>query len=356
MDPIIWETIMSIETEELREGRSVSQSDFNNGSNKEHRMTQAVKRYDIEFPSHDGVSTIHGLVWQPINSKPKGIVQLIHGMAEHIERYDDFAKYIARHGYLVCGYDHIGHGKSVESSEDLGHMPSKNGAEILVEDAQTLRMMMSSLFEDVPYFLFGHSMGSFVVRVLITKYGEGLAGAIICATGWIPEAVSVVGSRIAKLLARIKGDKASSKFVYSMAEGLYANAIENARTEFDWISYNEDNVDEYMADELNGFKFSLGGYISLIRLTGMASSLEAAKKIPKDLPLLFVAGSDDPVGANGRGVTEAVKLMQKADLQDIEVIIYGGMRHEILNEKESMKVYEDVYSWISKRDREAKEQ
>lgn len=311
-------------------------------------MQNAVDTFDFDFPSADGKSQVHGIIWQPAGSKPVGVIQLIHGMAEHIGRYDPFATFLAQKGYLVCGHDHIGHGLTAESKEEFGHMPVKNGSEVLISDIDSMREIASSVYPDIPYFMFGHSMGSFALRVYLTQFGSGLAGAVICGTGWVPQAVSVVGSRIAKGLAKLKGERGHSNFVHSMVEGVYSNSIKNPRTDLDWISANPDNVDEYMADEMSGFPFTLGGYISLIRLAGTASKLESAKKIPNTLPLLFIAGSEDPVGANGRGVAEAVDLMKRAGAQDVEVIMYGGMRHEILNEKDSMRVFEDVYSWISR--------
>ncbi len=308
-------------------------------------MVSQIITTDFGFPSADGKSTIHGIIWQPAGQSPSGIVQIIHGMAEHIERYEPFARFLVSKGFLVCGHDHIGHGHSAKQG-DLGHMPAKNGAEILVADAHSMRMIVSGIFPDVPYFMFGHSMGSYTLRVYLTKFGADLSGAVICGTGWIPQAVSVMGEKIAKGLAKVKGERASSDLVRSMVTGVFARSVEDPRTEFDWISANEQNVDDYIADDLSGFDFTLGGNISLIRIAGMASRLEAAKKIPHDLPLLFIAGSEDPVGANGRGVAEAVQLMKRAGAKDVKVIIYGGMRHEILNEKENKKVFEDVLKWM----------
>lgn len=311
-------------------------------------MSIDITSFDTQFPSADGKTTIHAIFWQPEKQKPVAVIQLVHGMSEHIERYAPFAEFLASKGFLVCGHDHIGHGGSVVNKEDLGHMPASNGAEILVEDMETLRSIASSIFPDVPYFMFGHSMGSYALRVYLTKYGQDLAGAIICGTGWVPEAVSVFGARIAKGLAKIKGEHGKSKFVHSMINGSFSNSVEDPRTEFDWISENPDNVDEFMEDDLDGFQFTLGGYISLIRLAGIASKLRSAKKIPSTLPLLFIAGSDDPVGADGRGVAEAVDLMKKAGIKDVEVIIYGGMRHEVLNERDNGRVFDDVLGWLER--------
>ncbi len=303
---------------------------------------------ELAFPSWDGESSIHGMLWQPPASMdPVGIVQLIHGMAEHIERYDAFARFLAHAGYIVCGHDHIGHGHSVSTREDLGHMPPETGAEVLVEDVDTLRRIMQDAFsDDLPYFIFGHSMGSFTLRVYLTRHGEGLAGAVLCGTGQQPKPVSFLGNALAKLGARMRGGHEKSMLIYQMADGAFSRRVEDPKTEFDWISMDRHNIDEYMADDLNGFQFTLGGYAALTRLTLQAADLELAKKVPHDLPLLFIAGAKDPVGDDGKGVHAAADMMAEAGAEDVEVILYGNMRHEILNEADSDRVFDDVLRWL----------
>lgn len=301
----------------------------------------------ISFPSMDGASTISAKLWLP-DRDPKGIVQLVHGMAEHIGRYDDFAKYLAAQGYAVCGSDHIGHGASVESDQDLGHMPVKDGEDVLVEDVHGLRQIINhALGEDVPYFIFGHSMGSLVTRVYLSRYGEGLAGAVICGTAHQPLIVSKAGNLLARMVAKFEGPRAKSEFLHSLADGAYSKAIANARTPLDWLSRNEDNVDVYTEDPLTGFIFTAGGYSTLTALAYDAARNGTVKRIPKNLPLLFIAGEEDPVGDNGKGVRQAARQARKAGIIDVEEIIYPEMRHEILNEHEKHQVYADVLMWLN---------
>lgn len=308
-------------------------------------MTDSIKPMEFEFPSWDGESNIHAMMWKP-EGNARGVVQLIHGMAEHIERYQPFADFLASNGFVVVGHDHIGHGHSVSSNDQLGHMPTKTGADVLVEDVDTLRYIASSAYPDLPYFIFGHSMGSFVLRVYLARHGEGLSGAILCGTGNKPHIASLAGNALAQIGSKVRGEKAKSPLIHSMADGAFSNAVENPRTNFDWISANRSNVDAYMQDDLNGFQFTLGGYASLTKLTLLAASLELAKKIPNSLPLLFIAGAKDPVGDNGKGVKAAADLMRKAGAQDVDVILYDGMRHEILNEEDAALVFDDVLAWI----------
>ncbi|WP_165172077.1 alpha/beta fold hydrolase [Adlercreutzia sp. ZJ242] len=312
-------------------------------------MLYPVERTALGFSSADGKSQIKGLLWRPAGAAPsvRGIVQIVHGMSEHAGRYDAFARELAAHGYVACAHDHIGHGKSVTDPEDWGHMPARGGAEVLVEDVDALRRLVSARFaRSVPYFVFGHSMGSFVTRVYLTRHAEGLAGAILCGTGNKPRAVSKAGNVIARTIARVSGERAASPFLRSVADGAYSRAVENARTPFDWLSANEANVDAFIADELCGRPFTAGGYAALTALTYDAARLDLAAKIPPDLPILFIAGSHDPVGDNGEGVRASAEIMRAAGVESVEVVLYQGMRHEILNEDGRERVYADVLTWL----------
>ncbi len=313
-------------------------------------MTHAVRTIEFGFPSWDDRSTIHAIVWLPADglpARPRGIVQLIHGMSEHIERYDTFARFLVQNGFIVCGHDHIGHGHSVSTRAELGHMPPENGADVLVEDVDTLRYIVAHAFgPELPYFIFGHSMGSFTLRVYLTRHGEGLAGAILCGTGQKPQIISLAGNALANLGAKVRGDHAKSDLIHTMADGAFTRAVDDPQTEFDWISTDRANIEEYIRDDLNGFQFTLGGYAALTRLTLLAANLELAKKIPNDLPLLFIAGAKDPVGDSGAGVKAAADMMEKAGVEDVEVILYDGMRHEVLNEADAAIVFDDILAWL----------
>lgn len=311
----------------------------------------AVAVQDMYFPSWDGMSTIHGCVWYPslaggAAGKPKGVVQLIHGMSEHIGRYDRFARYLAACGYAVFGHDHIGHGHSVSADQSFGHMPPETGADVLVEDVNTVRGIAGEAFPDAPYFMFGHSMGSYTLRVYLTRYGEGLAGAAICGTGNEPVPLAIAGNALARMGARLRGETSNSDLIHSLADGAFVKMVEDPQTEFDWISFDRGNIDGFLADELSGFQFTYGGYASLTRLALLAANLELARRVPSEVPLLFVSGAEDPVGNNGKGVLEAVNLMIQAGSRDVEVILYENMRHEILNEAASDEVFADILGWL----------
>ena len=319
-------------------------------------MDQPVTRTSVGFKSHDGKTQIKGLVWCPERVKaggcatsPVGIVQIVHGMSEHVGRYDDFARFLAAQGYVVCAHDHVGHGKSVSDPKEWGCLPAEGGKDILIDDVHELRKTVAARYaRQTPYFLFGHSMGSFVTRAYLARHAEGLAGAVLCGTGNQSRALSKAGNLLARRIAASKGEDTRSDRLDGMGAGAFSKQIENPRTPFDWLSTDPAVVDAYIADEMCGAMFSAGGYATLTDLTGEVASPSCAAKVPKDLPVLFVSGAEDPVGACGKGVQAAADLLRHAGVSDVEVKLYEGMRHEILNEPEHAQVYGDVLDWIRK--------
>lgn len=311
----------------------------------------AVERESLSFASSDGSSTIAGYVWQSADiahraAVPRGVVLLVHGMAEHIERYDEFARFLARAGYIVCGHNQIGHGSS-STPEHWGEIPLDGGRMALVRDVGRLRTMAATYCDaGTPMFVFGHSMGSFVVRNYIALYGDGLAGAILCGTGFVSPATSRAGRGVARLIAKTRGENYRSALLHSMAEGAYSRAIPSRRTDLDWLSVNEENVDRYLADEQCGFMFSAGGYATLTDLTAEVCTLECAQRVPRSLPLLYISGAEDPVGDDGRGVFASAELAKRAGSVDVTCKLYDGMRHEILNETGHELVFNDIRKWL----------
>ena len=277
-------------------------------------MTSEVQIERIEhfIGSSDGTSQLRVLLWIPYlpENELKGIVQIVHGMEEHIDRYDEFARFLARNGFVVGAHDHVGHGKSVLDARDLGHITLDQGDAVLVNDVDRVRRALFEQFSDLPYFIFGHSMGSFVTRVYLSEHAKGV------------------------------------KVLDSMGAGGFARAIENPRTPLDWISVDPAVVDAYIDDPLCGVMFTVGGYAALTGVVARAVDPRVAARIPKDLPLLFIAGAEDPVGENGKAVVRAVELYRDAGVKDVSLILYPGMRHEILNEPGKQTVYADVLVWL----------
>lgn len=312
---------------------------------------QGINREELRFPSADGRSTIRALVWWPelaAGARPRGVVQVIHGMAEHVERYDALARLFASRGFVVCGDDHAGHGASCDP-DSYGCLPARGGAEALVADEHTLRRLVTErVGADAPHLLLGHSLGSYIARVYLAEHGEGLAGVVLSGTGTLPVAVSWAGHALARLTCAVRGEKYRSKLLDGMGVGGYARAVPGP-TGCEWLSHNEKNVATYVADPRCGFMFSAGGYAAVTKLTARACSLAWARRAPHDVPLLFVSGAEDPVGDNGRGVRAAAELARRAGQKHVDVHIYEGMRHEIFNEDDGGRVMADVLSWVEER-------
>lgn len=307
----------------------------------------------ISYPSHDNASTIRALVWEPDDAarpdfSPRAVVQIVHGMSEHVERYAPFAEFLVGRGFVVCANDHVGHGKTA-GERDLGHMPLANGADVLVEDVHALREKVCERYPHARHVMFGHSMGSFVTRVYLTRHADGLSAAILCGTGQQPRIQTVAGRVITRLIAQIRGERHVSRFVDSLGAGAYGRAIKDARTDVDWISSDPDVVDEYIADPLCGQPFTVGAYATLASLVADATDARLARRVPKDLPLLFVAGAEDPVGDCGRGVARAVDEYRNAGVRLVEMGIYPGARHEILNEPCHEAVWHDVEEFLARQ-------
>ncbi|MBO4445716.1 MAG: alpha/beta hydrolase [Clostridia bacterium] len=304
----------------------------------------AVTKTDFTYTSSVGDCEIHATKWIPENAK--AIFNITHGMAEHIERYEGFAEFLAENGFAVYAHDHIGHGKSINGIYKAGYFGDKNAeGTIFVDDNKLIVDIAKEENPGLPVFFFGHSMGSFVTRKYIALYGEGLKGAIICGTGG-PNPATGVAILLANLAGKIKGFDADGKFINGLAFGTY-NKKTAKRTGFDWLTKDEAIVDKYIADPLCGFLFSNNGFKDMLGMLGFVNSADCYANTPKALPLLIISGADDPVGEYGKGV-EKVAAAYKANGNPVDLKLYAGDRHEILNEFDKETVMNDILAWLNK--------
>ena len=294
-----------------------------------------VKKEEFVFDSRDGQSKIHAVRWIP-EGKVIGILQIVHGMAEYIERYEEMAHFFAEKGILVTGEDHLGHGKSVDEKETYGYFCEQDPATVVVRDVHRLKKMTQEDYPGIPYILLGHSMGSFITRNYLFRYGTGIQGAIICGTGSQPGVVVKFSRALAAFQGLLLGEKHTAKLIDKLAFGNYNKQVEKQRTSF----------------ELCGFTFTVNGFRTLFTLLDRLNKEENLKKMPETLPVLFIAGEKDPVGNYGEGVKKAFRDFQKAGLTTLSMKLYPEDRHELLNELDKEKVYEDIYSWILERIKE----
>lgn len=311
-----------------------------------------IKKEEFTFDSRDGQTKIHAVRWVP-EGKVICILQIIHGMAEYIERYEEFAMYMAEKGILVTGEDHLGHGKSVPEGGDYGYFCKQDPATVVVRDVHRLKKMTQEEYPGVPYVILGHSMGSFIFRNYLYRYGTGIQGGIICGTGYMPMPVTACAKAVAKVQKLFVGDKHVSKLMDKIAFGSYNKKIQNPKTKFDWLAARESVVEKYLQDPLCGFVFTVNGFDTLFELIYRAHKTDNMQKIPKELPVFFIAGEEDPVGGYGEGVKAVYKsYTEDLGMKNVALRLYTGDRHEIINEEDRQQVYEELYPWIMERVKE----
>lgn len=310
-----------------------------------------VLKTAFTFTSADGATVIQARRWEPAVTDGaiplRGIVQLVHGMVEYIDRYDAFARVLVELGYVVVGHDQLAHGGSVASEEGWGNLPMRGGKEILIADVESLRVLTQERYL-LPHILFGFSMGSFVARAYAMRHMDSLTGLILCGTGNLPALTSCMGNKAARLIALLRGCDYRSTLLDGMAMGSYNKRFEPARTPYDWLTRDQAEVDAYAADPRCTFIFTVGGYATLTDLTGEVVRYGNVRKMPTTLPVLFISGTADPVGEFGVGVRRAYDLFKTAGMKDVEMILYEDARHELINETNREEVYRDVISWLSR--------
>lgn len=297
-----------------------------------------INRQDFRFRSLDGIHDVHAIRWDPAG-KPRAVLQIVHGMCEHIARYDEFARSLARRGVLVVGHSHLGHGLTARSEEELGWFGEPDGNMLLIGDIHQLREQLQT--PDVPYFILGHSMGSFLLRQYLGLHAEGLAGAVIMGTGDIPGPVLAAGRLVCRSIAAFKGWHHRSAFVSGFVTEGYKR-----KYGLGWLSGNEASNQAYAQDPRCGFRFTLNGFYCFFLGLDRANRQEAAGEIPKDCPLLFIAGAEDPVGGCGKGVRTVYSRYRRQGAR-ARIKLCPGDKHEILNEADREQVFEYLYNWMN---------
>ena len=305
----------------------------------------SYKIIEKEVPSTDGIHTLYGKVYAP-KGEVRALFQVVHGMAEHIERYGDFMAFLAENGFAVFAHDHIGHGKTGKAAGELGFIAEEGGHEILIEDVRAFAEAVKADFPGKKHVLMGHSMGSFIARNYAARYGGELSGLVLMGTGG-PNPAAKAGIVAADILQKNHGAHYVSKLIYKLAFGTY-NARTAKKTDFDWLSVNEANVEKYLADELCGFPFTVSAMKDLITLTSLCNAEKWAMSMPKALHVYLVAGSEDPVGEYGEGVKKVCRMLHLAGVRNSSITLYRGARHEILNEACFPAVCEDILKFTER--------
>ena len=302
---------------------------------------------EFTFTSSNGKSTIYARKFLP-EGTPRGIVQIAHGIAEHIGRYEEFMKFLAGKGFVAAANDHIGHGQSVASDEELGLFDEKDGWDKAVEDMDKLHDIMREEFPDIPYIFFGHSMGSYLLRTYLIRHPEKADLAILSGTGGQLSPVVAAGLGVAETTVRVYGARKISKLLLTLSFGSYNNGYDEPRTEFDWLSSVPEVPDAYIADPKCGFPPTAGLFRDLFYGIMYDSDKDNLVKMNKDMPVLMISGWKDPVGENGKGVKRVFRMFCEAGMKHVHLKLYPNCRHELLNETNKHEVMDDIAAWIDK--------
>lgn len=303
---------------------------------------------DFYFNSSTGKNKIHARMCVP-DAEPRAIVQIIHGIAEYIDRYDEFMSFLADNGIIAVGTDHLGHGKSIESDEQTGFFAYDNGWDYVVRDEEVLRLAMHENYPELPIIVFGHSMGSFMTRTLLIRYPDAFNAAIISGTGNQGAALVNGGLIMGNLVTGLKGAHHYSKFLNNLAFGSYNKIYDNPKTEYDWLSRDEANVQKYIDDPLCGFIPSCSLFRDMMTGVKFITNKKNLTAMNKDMPVYFMSGDMDPVGECGKGVQKAYNNFLEAGMKDVSIKLYPGGRHEMLNEINKDEVYTDILAWLDSK-------
>lgn len=303
---------------------------------------------DFYFQSSTGRTSIHALKCVP-DGKPRAVVQIAHGIAEHIDRYRPFMEFLADNGFVAAGNDHLGHGKSIRVPKEQGFFAEKDGWWRVVDDMDKLHGIMSKEYPELPYVLFGHSMGSFLTRTYLIKHPDRYDAVILSGTGHQSPALVLGGNAAASVMAKLNGAMGDGAKLDSLAFGTYLSKIENPRTKFDWLSRDTEQVDKYISDPLCGFVGKIGLYRDMMQGIKFITSEKNIAQMNKEKPVYFMSGDGDPVGDYGKGVERAYKAFCNAGLHDVFMRLYPGGRHEMLNETNKEQVYQDILNWLNEK-------
>lgn len=303
---------------------------------------------EFTFTSSTGMNRIRAKKYLP-DGEAKAIVQIAHGIAEHIDRYAEFMEFLAGNGYIVVANDHLGHGKSINGPEDLGFFVARDGWNYVLRDMEKLHDRTVKEHPGLPYVMFGHSMGSFLTRTYLIRYPGKYDAAILSGTGHQAKPMVLGGYALASAAVKLYGPRKVGDKLNSIAFGAYNKGFENPRTSFDWLSRDEAQVDKYIADPLCGFVATVSLFRDMMGGIKFITDQKNINTMSRTQPVYFMSGDCDPVGDNGKGVERAYKAFCDAGLHDVMIRLYPGGRHEMLNEVNKYDVYQDILSWLKEK-------
>ena len=306
-----------------------------------------IRTTHFHYPSARDGCSIHALEWAP-EGPPRGIVHLVHGISEHIGRYDETARFLAEHGFLVCGEDHLGHGRTVTDGS-YGFFAPENGWTLAARDVRALRKLEGARHPNLPYFLLGHSMGSFLTRTYLSLWPGTVSGAVLMGTGQEPAPLVALGKRISALECRRLGPRGVSPLVHTLSLGAYNRRFRPSRTPSDWLSRDPAEVDAFLADPLCQSRPTVSLFRDMMGGLQLIARRDQLARMDPSVPVCFLSGQEDPVGGMGRGVEQVVRMFQDAGCRDLSLHLYPGARHELFHEQNRREVWADLLDWLEDR-------
>ena len=302
---------------------------------------------EFSYPSSDGSHTVHAMEWLP-QGQPRAVVQIVHGVAEYVGRYDHVARFLTERGFLVCGEDHLGHGKTVDDGK-YGYFGPRGGWDLVVRDIRRLRELQGEKYPGVPYVMLGHSMGSFLTRTYLIRWPGTVDRAVLSGTGQEPAPLVALGKALAGGLCLLRGGDSVSPLVNAMSLGAYNKKFAPNRTGADWISRDEAVVDAYLKDPLCTFMPTVAMFRDMMGGLQYIADRSNLARMDKETPVYFLSGDRDPVGAMGKGVEKVVRMFRKAGCRDVSVKLYPEGRHEMFNELNRDEVMADLLAWLESK-------
>lgn len=306
-----------------------------------------VTHQDFWMDSEDG-RKIYVRKWMPKEGPVRGLVQVAHGMAEHGGRYQGLGAYLGQRGYVVYANDHRGQGRSA-GQDPQGYLGEDRGFERLIGDMARLGKIARDQHPKVPLFFLGHSMGSFASQRFIMDYPPSIDGLILSGSNGAQGFILKLGQALATIEVAFRGSKKGSALLNKLSFGAYNKAFAPNRTAFDWLNRLEEEVDKYIGDPYCGALFPASFYRGFFQTLAYIEDPKNFPKIEKDLPIYLLAGDQDPVGDQGRGVKNLYRRYRDLGLKDLEIKLYPGARHEILLEENREEVMEDIFKWLGER-------
>lgn len=306
-----------------------------------------MKKTETNLKSTDNIINLNIVTWLP-EEQAKGIIQIEHGITEHVGRYEKLAKFFTEKGYIVIANDIIGHGKSISEKKNKMYLGPENSWFNVVEDFHNIYKIYSTKYEQLPYIILGFSLGSFVVRTFLSMYPEAkISKAILVGTGYTSKINLKLGKYVAKSEAKKVGEENSTETINKLALENYNKSFKPVKTKCDWLCSNDEELEEYLKDPLVGKSVSCGLFRELLNGMEYTNDRKNIKKINKNIPILLISGQADPVGNFEKGILKLEKIYKKEGINNLSIKFYEGLRHDIFHEKNSEEIFQYIYNWIA---------